>query len=114
MNCFVCQSTTNTTNFARISADIRWQPAVDKFDPRYVGSEKGGSMDTFLDTMTVSGAWKVEGQTKAVEATLSGKAVREETSANEEVETKVDIIELRKRWGFPVDASAAQGKFALK
>ena len=74
-------------------------------------------MDTFLDTMTVSGAWKVEGQTKAVEATLSGKTAEEEPLVNDEEdeeETKVDIIELRKRWGFPVDASAAQGKFALK
>ena len=40
-------STTNTTQRARISADVRWLPAGERADPRYVGD-----VETYLKQMS--------------------------------------------------------------
>ena len=90
-------STTNMTNRARISADVRWQPAAEPADPRYVGD-----VSTYLKGMAKAGAWTKSaesddaGRTDASSASVTGASEKEET-------TKVTMEQLRAGWGFPVE-----------
>ena len=123
------------TDFARISADVRFQPADEKIDSRYVGSEAGGTMDSFVKNMTISGAWQADenagreaSKSLAAQASVElpldasdlgidlnkQQAVRSthpvETLINANLppttEMATTIVQLRDRWGFPVSARA--------
>ena len=81
----VHMSTTNTTEHVRLSCDVRWQPAADPIDARYVGDlkhEDGGELKVGIE-----GVNKAEG---------------EATGPEPEAAPTVTIQELRRRWGFPV------------
>ena len=84
---------TNTTEKVRLSCDVRWQPATDPIDERYVVNEEG----TFgkLGKAGITGVNKIEGE--GVE--------QEETERQ-----SVTIKELREQWGFPLtEAHEARG-----
>lgn len=86
-------STTNTTDKVRLSCDVRWQPASDPIDERYITNAEG----TFgkLNKAGIKGINKTE----------------EEGVEPQELEQhSVTIKELRERWGFPItQAHQARG-----
>ena len=108
-------STTNTTNRVRLSADVRWQPAAEPADPRYVGD-----VETYLKQMSKAGAWNTDEDVKAAAGGEEGAASEEEAgrgsgTARPQAEARgvkelekqrVTIEQLRERWGFPVAAAA--------
>ena len=60
----VHMSTTNTTDQVRISCDVRWQPAADPIDSRYVGNPNEKEVKVKVG---------VEGFNKLTEPQLDGK-----------------------------------------
>eukprot|EP00854_Cymbomonas_tetramitiformis_P004196 gene4196-5172_t len=70
-------STTNISDRARVSCDVRWQPAAAPCDPRYVGQD-------------------LEDKTPKSPSSLGGKVV-DETSVQKRT---VFIEELKQQWGF--------------
>ena len=109
-------STTNTTGRARISADVRWQPACEPVDPRYVGA-----VEEYLKVQSKAGAWNAGGEqsgekdgdeggdetTPAAEPAggdegSSAAAGVAEAGERTTSPPRVTMEELRARWGFPV------------
>ena len=100
----VHMSTTNETDKVRVSCDVRWQPAGDAVDPRYVG-------DIDIDDFVVSGAWNSEDSEDVNEAvneaaTEAGNEVENEVEyevenevGKEGAEVSVTIEELKEQWG---------------
>lgn len=70
----VHMSTVNTTKYARISCDTRWQPASHKADPRYVGNIKQIEKPHF--------------------------GVHAHTIKDQDGERETTIIQKKKEWGF--------------
>ena len=68
----VHMSTTNVTDYARVSADVRWQPASDPADPRYVAD---GDLDAFLSSMKMSGAHSKNKSKSSPDAEGGGKTM---------------------------------------
>ena len=82
-------STTNTTDQVRISCDVRWQPAADPIDSRYVGNPNEKEVKVKVG---------VEGVNKLTEPQPDGK----DAAAAAGDEASVTIQQLRQRWGFSV------------
>lgn len=98
-------STTNTSNRARISADVRWQPGDQPADPRYVGE-----VGQHLEKRTKAGAWSAvdapgdsSGPLADGGASASGSA--EALEGERHGERRVTMEQLRARWGFPASVA---------
>ena len=76
-------------NQVRISCDVRWQPAADPIDSRYVGNPNEKEVELKVG---------VEGVNKLTEPQLDGK----DAAAAAGDEASVTIQQLRQRWGFSV------------
>ena len=68
-------STTNVTDRVRISCDVRWQPADEPMDPRYVG-------EIDIASFTKAGLYSDDGDKGEVE------------------KATVTMSELKRQWGF--------------
>lgn len=77
-------STANITDRVRISCDVRWQPATDQVDDRYMRPN---------EPRVKSGAWVQDN------ADSSGSSTRKLPADHVEL-SKVTIDELKRRWGF--------------
>lgn len=108
-------STTNVTNKARISADVRWQSSAEPIDPRYTGE----TMKVWMQEMSVAGAWRA-----SKDDVLAANSTGEDAPVSESPppEAKTDdaihkkrmsqqlkkqelhrtIVAMREDWGFPV------------
>lgn len=84
----VHMSTANLTDRVRLSADVRWQPASEPADARYVGTRE----EVDPANRVRSGAWKADGE--------AGGA------AGEGAKKCVTLPELRAAWGFTPGVSA--------
>ena len=108
-------STTNTTDRARISADVRWQPASEPADPRYVGD-----VERYLREMSKAGAWNkadeaggeerlsesMDGASSAGDGANGGGGGEALATPTTQPTPRVTIETLRARWGFPVGHQA--------
>eukprot|EP00928_Gymnodinium_smaydae_P081599 TRINITY_DN65085_c0_g1_i1.p1 TRINITY_DN65085_c0_g1~~TRINITY_DN65085_c0_g1_i1.p1 ORF type:complete len:405 (-),score=85.24 TRINITY_DN65085_c0_g1_i1:185-1360(-) len=93
-------STSNVTDKVRISADVRWQSALEPVDPRYIGD-----VGKTLEQQSVAGAWNVK-EDEVLENAKNAKdrvaSVANKLKSKSAEVQKVTISELRKQWGFPV------------
>jgi hypothetical protein len=86
-------STANTTDHVRISADVRWQPAADAADPRYIGDDLG--------QRERAGAWAKDAPAAdGTEADAAAAAAAKAAAAEAARKQKVTMPELRRKWGF--------------
>lgn len=80
-------STANLTDHARLSCDVRWQPAADAVDVRYMRPD---------EKRQVAGAWVSDAAADAAPASTPAAA----TAA------RVTIEELKAKWGFTVGSGS--------
>jgi len=74
-------STTNVTDKVRISCDVRWQPADQPTDPRYVG-------EIDIDSFAKAGLYSKDDEKQDADANSVASAV------------SVTMSELKRQWGF--------------
>jgi hypothetical protein len=82
----VHMSTANLTDRVRLSADVRWQPASEPADARYVGTRE----EVDPANRVRSGAWKADGG----------------LDAGDGAKKRVTLPQLRAAWGFAPGVSA--------
>ena len=74
-------STTNVTDKVRISCDVRWQPADQPSDPRYVG-------EIDIDSFAKAGLYSKDDEKQDIDTDSVTSAV------------SVTMSELKRQWGF--------------
>ena len=81
-------STTNVTNIARLSADVRFQPASDEIDARYMGKDR---IREWLKGVPEAGMYADEAHTDDAK------------KGEEDATKKITMKSLREAWGYPMD-----------
>ena len=89
-------STTNVTGRVRVSCDVRWQPAAEPADPRYVG-------EIDIAAFAKAGLGKEEVDAGAAAGPLPGEEEEGEAAVAKAADPKVTIGELKAKWGIVPD-----------